>query len=402
MRKIYIALLLFTFAGFVASLLMSRLHMKLEQGAGFEERSFCTISEVVDCDTAIASRYARIAGIPTAYLGSLYYLFVLFATFYAWAVEQGRKATVSFLMAGSALATLYSIVLAYFAFYQLRIVCLLCTTTYLVNLAHLLLFPRVLEVRWHRIPVYLWEYLKSIFGLGAIQTKILPHLAIFLLVMGGGVFFFRGLAKGADERKISEVKVPDEAVLKYFYAQTPIEFQLREAVSRGPEKAKVTIVDFSDFQCPFCKRAAFTLKPYLGELKSQVRLIYVNYPLDNACNPAIQRPFHPVSCLAAKAALCAQGQGKFWEYHDLVFENQKRLSRTTLLQLANQAGLDETTFNNCLVSLETENRLGQEIKEAERFGVRGTPALFVNGRPLSNWTDPHVFRLVVESELKQP
>lgn len=396
MHKLFVAILVCSLAGLVASAVMTRMHFGLTQG-GFEEKSFCNVSEFVDCDTALASRYAKIGGVPTSEFGFLYYLFFTLAALYAWASEAARRATLSFLLAGSVLALGYSLIMAYLSFFRLGVLCLLCLTTYLGNLALIVLVPAALGIRLFKIPAYLAEYARSIFGKGEISTRIGFHLISFFLLMGVGLLFFKGMSPSLQAR---EMRMPDGFYLTSFRATAPTEFGLTEANSWGPPDAKVTVIEFSDFQCPFCKRAAFSLKPYLGELRKEIRFIYVNYPLDLACNPSVKHAMHPVSCLAAKAALCAGQKGKFWEFHDLVFENQKRLSRTTLMNLGKKVGLEETWLNVCLIAPETEARLNAEIREGEKFQVSGTPAIFINGRPFRDWLDPERLRLVVASELK--
>lgn len=172
--------------------------------------------------------------------------------------------------------------------------------------------------------------------------------------------------------------------------------------SIGSADAPVTIIEFSDFQCPFCRKAAFTLKPYLKEFRNDVRFVFFNFPLDSACNPAIQQTMHPVSCVAAKAVLCAEKQGKFWELHDEAFENQKRLSRSTLLELATKFGLDTAALEKCMSSDEISAVLKRDVDEGNRLEVKGTPAVYLNGRFLRDWPDSERLRMVIESALSSP
>ena len=397
MRKYFITILFFALAGLVVSVMMTRMHLHLAAG-GFESKSFCNISDFVDCDTALASPYAKVAGIPNSEFGLLYYLFFILAILYAWGAEKGRRATLSFLLAGSSVNLAYSVVMAYLSIFRLQVLCLLCLTTYIANVALVLLVPMAMDLRLIRVPIYLFEYVRSIFGRGEIPTRIGVHLSLFVVVIAGGLLFFRGLNPETVPKMLA---VPDDVYLKEFRAPASKSFVLEGEPSWGPADARVTVAVFSDFQCPFCRRAAFTLKPFFGELRKKIRFIYINYPLDNACNPAINHPMHPVSCLAAKAALCAHEKGKFWEYHDLVFLNQQKLSRSTLLNLAKEVGISEEWFNVCLVSNQTQDRLAAEMVEGNKFEVRGTPAVYINGRPFRDWMDPSRLRLVVEGELKQ-
>ncbi len=388
MRKAFFLLLFFAVAGLVASGIMVEMHRDLVRG-GFEGKSFCNVSEFVDCDTALASRYAKVAGIPTAQIGLLYYLFFIGALLFAWIAERRRDATLSFLLAGSVGAVVYSLAMAYLSVFRLQVLCLLCLTTYFANLVHFLLLPRLLGLKFSNIVGHLSGYLRSM--------RFVSCLIVFVLTLGGGLLFFRG----SQARVEREFPITEGFYLQNFYATQPTPLTLERFASWGPADAKVTIVEFSDFQCPFCRRAAFTIKPLLGEFRRQVRLVFVNYPLDHSCNPQVGHSMHPVACLAAKGALCAGEKGKFWEFHDLVFENQKKLSRSILLSLAKQAGLEEEWFNLCLVDPQTEGVLAAEVQEGAKFGVRGTPAIYINGRPFHDWTSPEKLRWILQSELKQ-
>jgi len=94
----------------------------------------------------------------------------------------------------------------------------------------------------------------------------------------------------------------------------------QDGTSLGSRDAPVVIEEFSDFQCPYCRRAAFLLRPYLGQYRKQVRFVFVNFPLNRDCNPQVQAAVHGFACDAARYALCAADQGRFWTLHDLIFE----------------------------------------------------------------------------------
>lgn len=386
MRRLSFLLILLALIGFAASAFMTQMHFKLVS-KGFEEKSFCNLSDFVDCDTALASSYSQIQGIPTSEFGLLYYLFFALAIIGATLSAKHREKIFAFLAVGAFGAVIYSLLLAYFSFIHLRVLCLFCLTTYLVNIALFCLVPRMLQIKFLKIPSYLLKSFPLLMG----------PLLLFLLWNFVGLYFLKGITPKQEAR----LKIPDKIYLQQFYAQPVRTMTIENFPYWGPEKAPLTILEFSDFQCPFCRRAAFTLKPYLKEFRNQIRMVFINFPLDNACNPAIPHSFHPTACLAAKGSLCSKAQGKFWEYHDQVFENQKRLSRNTLLEIAGQIGLDPGEFSRCLASEEVEKQLAEEVKGGQVMDVRGTPSLFINGRSFPHWTDPEKLRLVIRSELKK-
>lgn len=153
--------------------------------------------------------------------------------------------------------------------------------------------------------------------------------------------------------------------------------------AKGPENAPVTLIEFSDYQCPFCKRVEPTVEALLAKYGASIRFVYRHMPLDG---------LHPRARAAAIAAVCAENQGKFWEYHDLLFANQQALADADLEKYATQLGLDAATFKTCRADPASEARVNVDATAAREAGLTGTPAFFVNGilvsgaRPIEDFT----------------
>ncbi len=146
---------------------------------------------------------------------------------------------------------------------------------------------------------------------------------------------------------------------------------------QGPADAPVTIIEFSDFQCPYCKKASEVLKEVLAVYPNKIRFAYKEFPL-------IQ--IHQNAQPAAMAAECAGDQGKFWEMHDMLFGNQDKLDKDSLAKYANRLKLNIADFNSCLSSEKNKAKIEADSKLAADFGVSGTPAFFINGQLMN--TDP--------------
>jgi protein-disulfide isomerase len=162
--------------------------------------------------------------------------------------------------------------------------------------------------------------------------------------------------------------------------------------SKGPVDAPITIVEFSDYQCPFCARSEPLVKDALAAYPTQARLVYKHYPLTS---------MHPQALPAALAAAAAQRQGKFWEMHEKLFANQRALAPEQIKQYARELGLDLPKFEADLQSEEVKAMVQQDIQLAQRVGVRGTPTIFVNGKVLQN-RSLEGFKQMIDPILKDP
>ena len=161
--------------------------------------------------------------------------------------------------------------------------------------------------------------------------------------------------------------------------------------SQGPANAPVTIVEFSDFQCPFCSRVVPTLNQVKEKYGDKVRIVFRQYPL----------PMHPQAQKAAEASLCANDQGKFWQFHDALFANQQALAVDQLKAKATELGLNAEAFNSCLDSNKYAAQVAADMKEGSAAGVSGTPAMFINGRFVNGAVPFEEIASVVEDELRR-
>jgi protein-disulfide isomerase len=163
---------------------------------------------------------------------------------------------------------------------------------------------------------------------------------------------------------------------------------------KGSEDAPVTTVEFSDFECSFCARFFAETLPLIEESylrTGKVRLIYRDYPVAG----------HSYAQKAGEAAECADEQGKFWDYHDMLFENQGALGTASLKQYAQDLGLDTARFNECLDSDQMAAEVQSDHGDGQAYGVGGTPTFFINGVKVVGAQPYEVFQQVIEQELKE-
>ncbi len=174
--------------------------------------------------------------------------------------------------------------------------------------------------------------------------------------------------------------------------QKVFNINLGKSPAKGPKNAPLTVVVFSDFQCPYCSRVEPTLKQLEKEYPGKIRTVWKNFPLE----------FHQNAKPAATAALAAGEQGKFWEMHDKLFENQRQLDRPSLEKYAQELGLNLAKFKTALDGNSYSAQIEAETKEGAAVGVQGTPATFINGRKIGGAYPYETFKKVVDQELAKP
>ena len=158
---------------------------------------------------------------------------------------------------------------------------------------------------------------------------------------------------------------------------------------RGPVDAPIVMIEYTDFQCPFCTRVQPTLDALMKRYDGKIRHVFKNLPL----------PMHAEAQLAGAASLCAQDQGKFWAYHDWLFANQRTLSRDSMVAQASAIGMDGEVFTACIDSGTYLATVRADMTEANSFGITGTPGFLINGRVLTGAQPPEEFEAIIDSEL---
>ncbi|HTA46686.1 MAG TPA: thioredoxin domain-containing protein [Bryobacteraceae bacterium] len=171
----------------------------------------------------------------------------------------------------------------------------------------------------------------------------------------------------------------------------PVKISIAGDPYQGPENAKITIVEFSDFQCPFCSEAVAQAKAIVKNFPKDVKLVFKQFPLDS----------HAQAEFGAEAALAAQAQGKFWEMHDKLYAGFPDLSRRTVLRYAKEIGLDVNRFTAEVDSRKYKARVMAEEQEGEVAGVGGTPTFYINGKKYNGLFDVASITPLLKKELSR-
>lgn len=232
------------------------------------------------------------------------------------------------------------------------------------------------------------------------HRSLIPVLLILLVVVNVGVYYqldklventqiWKDIKEQQDKLNEQEDIIPTGQVVK----NMPVEVSIDDDPIKGKKDAKVTIIEFSEFQCPFCKR-------YYDETYNQIIKEYVDTGKAKYVFRDFPLSFHQFAQKASEASECAHEQDKFWEYHDKLFENQQALDISNLKKYAKGLKLDEDKFNDCLDSGKYEDEVKKDMQDGISYGVQGTPAFFINGKLISGAQPYENFKVIIDEELR--
>lgn len=348
--------------GLALSIDLTYLHVRVHIDPTYE--SWCSFDKTIDCDAVERSRFAVALGVPVSVWGILGYLVLIGVVLSAFLQRPASNWPRGALLGIGALFVLVSIENAVISFAVIKAVCVVCSGTYAVNLV-------LLAVAWltarqaGRSPLLLiWSDIQALRRQW--QTTAVAA-ACFALASLALIAWYPPYWKGKAE-------LPGGAAGLHIGKTDGGSHWI------GAAAPAVTIVEFSDYQCPFCARSHAAVRRAVAEQPDRLRLVHRHFPLDMECNDMLDRPFHPHACAAARAAECAAAQGKFWEMNDLLYLAQRHLPPEKIDGFVDRLSLDRAQFRACLASVEIERILQRDIDAAERLKARGTPFYLINGR----------------------
>src|ERR1700728_1117714 len=200
----------------------------------------------------------------------------------------------------------------------------------------------------------------------------------------------QGVKDGKSLMEISKLMDASPKAHRPKLLEAPVTIAVDGAPVRGPADARITLVEFSDFECPFCSSAVKQVDILMAAYPKDIKLIYKQFPLS----------MHPHAQFAAEASLAAREQGKFWEMYDLLFKNFQRLSRENVMLLAKQLGLDVDKFKADIDSRKFKGVVDKDLADGEAAGVYGTPAFYINGKKYNGELSLAALKPILAAELK--
>jgi protein-disulfide isomerase/uncharacterized membrane protein len=361
--------LVFCLAGLALSILLEQIHFKLHLDPSFH--SFCAIDRKVNCDIVARSPYAVLWGVPVAAWGIFGY--ILAGVVSLWGARSRRPLLAAgcglylalFFAAGSA-------VLGAVSAFLVSAVCILCLGTYAVNvlfLCCLLWVGRGLGLR-----EVLAEPLRT---LRARTTRSLATLA----VIGGCAATVMAAHPSYWEKTHESSRTQTTA------PTLPHGIEPGGGHFIGAEKPAITLLEFSDYECPFCRQSHSQLRALVERYPTLLRLVHRHYPLDMSCNSSLKTKMHQNACFAAMIAECAGRQDRFWQANDYLFAEARTLHSRPNGEIARDLGLDPAALDACLRG-EGPRSVAFDVDEGNRLDIQGTPTFFVEGKTYTGTYPP--------------
>ena len=351
-------------AGIGVSAELTRIHVFVHTDPDYH--SVCAVSEGVNCETVAASPFSVFAGAPVSVWGMGGY--ALMGMLALWGLSKRRRLHEAWpwglLLLLTAFSVAASAMLAFISLTRIDSLCLFCTASYAINLGLLALV--IVAVR--RANVRFTEIL-------ALDSKTLASrpvvTTIVLALMLSAAISLPGLIP-------AYWKTPEWLDLPAL--DTGVNPKGHHWI--GAKTPAITIVEFSDYECPHCRAAHKAIRVLAARYPDEIRLVHRHFPLDMACNPRIPRPFHTRACFFAEAAECAEREGRFWEMNDALFATQERVKTENVdpVDLAVRLGLNRSAFKECLESHAAAGRVADDLQEAADKKLKGTPSFLIDDR----------------------
>ncbi len=387
-RTTYFRIFFLTLVGIALSVYLSIHHIEVNSNSDAGP-SFCAISASFDCDSVARSAYSELAGIPLANLGLAFYIWLGWLSFSSF---RGRENNIdSAIVLLSSLGLIFSLFYLGISWFVLGTICIFCSMLYVCGIA---IFFLSLKLRGDggllkSLLAGLVAGLSWFFSIGA------KDLILDLVFLACAVFSLFKLPEAlhglfySQKAQLQPVVSADDSSYRDWLAAPTKKFVLNSSGSiverdfiRGASNAKVTLVEFSDLECPHCRRAAPTFKALLNKYPESLRVVSRNFPLDSTCNNGVPKSVVKSSCRGARATRCAGeiSDTMYWKIHDELFK-YPNWDSSLLDDLDNyfEEGNDRTKFKVCM---ESDYPVGvqRDIREADRVGLQSTPTIFLNGK----------------------
>lgn len=386
--------------------------------------AICEVAENSSCDEVLRSDWGKVAGAPLALWGV-----VFFASMTSWFIVVGQPAgSLRWLhglpVAAAAVGTTSSLFLEYVMWFRLESWCPFCLTIHVLTAVLLI------------VTIVIWPRREAPAAGVAVPDHPSRHLVVIAVVLavlisavGWGEYrsqVRRLYADGYKQKWEKQDKRMRAAAAKY--DETLEDWQLYQATYqtayqeflaqewfdipvmlddpvRGPADAPHTVVLFTDFQCPWCRGLSHMLEERRKQFPGKFRLVFKYFPMNRTCNKHIKNDLHSASCAAARVAEVSRiigGNGAFWDMHDALFAQPKKFGTDFVKRVAGEIGVDNDEFWTLFKRTSSWQKIYDHVEQGHAIEVKGTPALFFDGRRMKAWGDEHTWRFMLETDAPPP
>jgi len=367
-------------AGYLTVLHLGLMRGELLGGAA------CGTSGAFNCHMVAGSSWGSFLGMPLSLWGLLGYVGVFALALLARQSPDWAAHAMTLSAGLAALFVAIDLLLFGVMVVVIRALCLFCLVTYAVNLLLAVIAWRALQRPWPQIFKHLGPSCATL-----VPSSQRPAAWLFWGIITVGVIGVSGVHAATTFVSRGSLGSIQPQLREYLGKQTPLRLELTGDPVIGPSQAALQIVEFSDFFCPACQRASKLNPIIMANHRDDASFTFKHFPLDMMCNDRIPRVVHPGACQIAAASECAHLQGKFWPFHDLVFEKGHDYNMAHLEGDLRRLGLDLEPFRACMASGQGMAAVKRDIAEAAKANVGSTPTYVINGTVLPGIMTPAMF-----------
>lgn len=393
--------LLLILAGLYISGYLLNHYLQLNATLG-ESSDACSAVFGKSCDTALKSNYSNILGLPLAAWGILYYTAIILF----WIVpvlfgDDFKKLMGMMIYTTTLIGVLAALVLLALMLIHPEVFCPLCSILHGINIALFFFINHANGISFKAVFPAITDWVKIVFSKKITQPFMrwrlfgLSSILLLLVSMYFGLYTVT-LKKNEDSGFIDAKKLFNE-----FYDQPIRQISVdTDDPINGPQKSIINIVVFSDFFCPACKRFSQDLQRIIEEGKGNYSIVFKHFPLSTDCNHGIGENLHPLACEAAYAGVVAQMQGKFWAFHDSMFNAQNVKQHDLIRLISMRSGLNLKHFDSLRHASSIKEKVSRDIALAQSLKIDATPTVFLNGRLVTDMRRG-IVEILVHQELKR-
>jgi protein-disulfide isomerase/uncharacterized membrane protein len=350
--------------------------------------AMCNAGGVFDCNKVTNSSYSKIFGISLSQWGFLFYGFYLLKILHLYVKPKLFKSETAQLLLLSFIANIFSLYLFVVSKFIINAICPFCLILYTLNLILL-----VFTFKYH-------SNLKNVFSIKLPYFAFISLCKLFISFCFALIVF--SLITANSQKRPQQAAIEDWPRAGSLNLDYNFDSAINGDYYLGNKDAKIQIVEFSDIECPFCRRISVIFDDLLKKHPSDLLFIFKNYPLDRDCNSEIKTDLHKNACFSAEAARCAGEQGAFWKYlNDLftleVLEDPKLSSNVVRAALAERVkilNLDEQAFKECLDSKRQKQAILKDVQDGQSLKIKGTPSIWINGKLLDEPSEESIQSII--------